>query len=87
MKNKYTTYRDKIWTVMSFPKRNVSILWNATDKEYSFHKGVPAEKVVSPVSKKPSEKTIDRWQLIAMCLATGLGIVLSTLLFVLWLVV
>lgn len=51
---KHRSFRDHVWTVFAFPKRNISLLWDDTTKTYEFFKGIPHsnEKDFTPYQVK-----------------------------------
>ena len=54
----YKSYRDRVWTIFSFPKRNRSIVWDDTNKTYEIYKGVAKPKD-DDVATFTDEKTME----------------------------
>ena len=79
-------FRDHAWTVLSFPKRNRTILWNDTLKTYDIYKGVPykqyeVEQIHNGKTVKVKKAVIvkDNWKTICICLTCLLGVTVGLL--------
>tara|TARA_R110002051_G_C8372536_1_gene443763 strand:- start:37 stop:321 length:285 start_codon:yes stop_codon:yes gene_type:complete len=90
MINKWQVCREHAWTILSFPKRNKTILWNDTTKKYQIYKGVPyrqheVEEIRDgkKVEVKAAVADNSYWRLACMCLAGTLGVTLALLFVVL----
>jgi len=83
MINKRRVWRDHSWTILSFPKRNKTILWNDNLKEYGIYDGVPKEDRIRlrglKETKKIREQDLAHWRTICWILSGALGITLALL--------
>jgi len=88
MIKKHRVWWDHNWTVLSFPKRNKTILWNDTLKEYEIYNGLPKQDKEVKIRGMKEPKKIreqDLAHLRAMCwmLSGALGMALALFLAVL----
>ena len=79
---KHKTWGDHAWCILSFPKRNRTILWNDTLKTYDIYKGVAKNDSISaprvPASKKITQGTNSvTWRGLCLILAGVLGVALA----------
>lgn len=84
MINKRQLWWDDNWTVLSFPKRNKTILWNADLKEYDLYDGVPKEDKIQlrglKETKEIREKDVTHLRVICWIMSGALGVTLALLL-------
>lgn len=81
MKNKSQIYRNKDWTILSFPRQDCSIVWDSVNKTYEFYQGTPWEQEKMRefrdrklhTDKISQEKSM--WKALSFILAAGLGVV------------
>ena len=81
---KRKTWRDQAWCLLSFPKRNRTILWNDTLKTYDIYKGVIKDDSISSLQAKTNNKielgtNPATWRGLCLALAASLGIALGVI--------
>jgi len=80
MINEWRVYRENAWSILSFPKRNKTILYNGTTKQYEFREGIakPFVKKAKPIPK-PDYKLVNdnKYVYTIIVLGAALGISLG----------
>ena len=69
-------YRDP-WTILTFPKRNTSILYNNDTKEYDFYRLKPVIKPAPPAQKTQSDYPVKTFMFLAGALVSHLILLVS----------
>ena len=87
MIHKRQVWRDYNWTILTFPKRNKTILWNDDLKKYDIYNGLP-EKDKDKIrlrgleeTKKIRDTDLRHWRAMCWILSGALGITLALLIF------
>ena len=80
MKNKINKvfWKDS-WTIMSFPRQGTSIVYDAKNKKYNFHEGIPTKdkEIKKSVIKNDKGSRLGVRHFMAILLAGALGISLA----------
>lgn len=75
-------WRKNSWFLKSFPKHDVTLVWDDTNKKYQFHKGIINEKTIDikPEVVKPI-KTTKKWYYYTIILSVCVGILSAILIY------
>jgi len=83
MIKKHRVYRDRAWTIFSFPKRNRSIVWDEENKNYDIYEGLPKQDKIPLRDFKESKQIRDydykHWKIVCCILGGALGASLALL--------
>jgi len=87
MIKKHRVYRNRAWTVFSFPKRNRSIVWDEENKNYDIYEGLPKQDIIPLRGLKEPKQIRDQdykhWKVLCYILGSALGVSLALIGFLL----